>query len=172
MSFYCEMMQRLERIFFIFSYGKIKILASSCSFLPTYCFCKEWHHEHLQGTVACISGPVVAGVIRAGWRSPSREERPFSLCSLSSPYDVSLWTVRMRMFSSGNGMSSTSSHITRELTLHLQKYYWQIVGARGKPRGGGIKPSRRSKLQLSPWGTAYWELSLHVSSPQTEAKIG
>ena len=41
------------------------------------------------------------------------------------------------------------------------------VEAHGKSRGGSKKPSRKSKLQLSPWSTVHWELSLHISSPAT-----
>lgn len=43
------------------------------------------------------------------------------------------------------------------------------VGACGLSRGGGRKPSQRSKFQLSPQSTVHWELSSPLRSPQTDS---
>lgn len=43
------------------------------------------------------------------------------------------------------------------------------VGACGPSRGGGRKPSQRSKFQLSPQSTVHWELSSPLRSPQTDS---
>lgn len=60
----------------------------------------------------------------------------------------------MRTFSSVNGTSCTSYHITLELTEFIEIPLTGI-GARGKSRGGGRKPSWNSKRQLSPWSTVH-----------------
>lgn len=60
----------------------------------------------------------------------------------------------MRTFSSVNGMSCTFYHITLESTAFIE-ILSTGVGARGKSRGGGRKPSWTSKCQLSPWSTVH-----------------
>lgn len=122
------------------------------------CSQKEWYHEHLEGILACISGPAGTWVTQAGWEGLSRVEQPCEVC---------LWTCEDEnvFFCKWPELYLLPHHARADFASI--EILLTGVEAHGKARGGSKKPSRKSKLQLSPWSTVHWELSLHISSPPT-----
>lgn len=151
--------------FFKSSYGKIKILATSCSL-----------HD-MMNTWRWL-GPVFLDtwVTWTGKKSKA-EWSGTSYCSSSTCPMMSVFgqvTTKKNVFFCKWHALSLFPHHTRVDSAFIEKLLtssgnlWQVQ--RCRCRASMVK----YKVQLSPWGTVYWisTESLHITSLQTEANLG